>query len=347
MYLQQILLQIYQRINGQRSESAAYHLLRGKRSGQTIQDVGTFGLQPYFSILPKFSKTNFQEAFDQLIENGWLYYDEKQALRLTKRGNCLFDKSPNFHFNGWFYRGNEQIFFKRLSLVVQTLSHIYEGDWRFLPVQKEDEIQAFVKGFLKNYSYKDSTFRKQLRDEMEASLLQLPISNESKQIMMLRLTGYMQTGWTWQQLSFQFDRQELDIQLMFVELLHTWLDFLTINGNQNNFPLLHNLSINIRIELLLTDSTKKTADLYDRGYTLEQISYMRKLKMSTIEDHFVEMAMVQPNFPLVQFIQEEDVQKVLYILEKTGSKRLKVIREELPQLSYFQIRLVIAAKGGK
>ncbi len=314
---------------------------------QTIQDVGTFGLHAYFCILPKLSKANFQEAFDQLIENGWLFYDEKEVLQLTNRGTDILDKSPEFHFNGWFYRGNEQIFFKRLSLVVQTLSHIHEGDWRFLPVQREEEIQAFAKSFLKHFPYKDSTFRIQLRDEIETSLKQLHVSEESKQIMMLRLTGYMQSGWTWQQISLKFDRRELDVQLMLVELLHIWLDFLTTSGNQHEFPLLQHLTKNIRIELLLTDSTKKTSDLYNRGYSLEQIAYMRKLKMSTIEDHFVEMAMIQPNFPLIRFIQDEDIQKVLHVLEETGSKRLKVIREKLPQLTYFQIRLVIAAKGGQ
>ncbi|MGG0655565.1 helix-turn-helix domain-containing protein [Rummeliibacillus pycnus] len=345
MYLQQLLLHIFQKFNGQRSESAAYHLLRGKRSGQTIQDVGTFGLHEYFCIIPKLSKDNYKDAFDQLIENGWIFYDENKMLQLSTRGKDVLVKSPTFHFNGWFYRGNERTFFKRLSLVVQTLSHIHAKDWRFIPIQKEEEIQQWVKNFLKHHAYKNVDFRLQLREEIEVSFKQLQISEESKQIAMLRLTGYQLTGWTWQQLAREFDCSELDTQLMLVELLHIWLDCIT--NASNPYPLLHQISENIRIELLLTDSTKKTVDLYERGYSLEQIAYMRHLKSSTIEDHFVEMAMTDPRFPLVQFIKEEDVQKVIKVLNETGSKRLKVIREQLPQLSYFQIRLVIAAKGGK
>ena len=38
----QILLQIFQKLNKERTISAAYHVLRGKRSGQTIQDIGLF-----------------------------------------------------------------------------------------------------------------------------------------------------------------------------------------------------------------------------------------------------------------------------------------------------------------
>ncbi len=109
------------------------------------------------------------------------------------------------------------------------------------------------------------------------------------------------------------------------------------------FPKNKLLTENIRIENLLTDSTQKTADLFKRGYSLEQIAMMRHLKTSTIEDHFVEMAMIIRDFPLHQFIDEADVEKVMDVLSTTESKRLKIIREQIPQFSYFQIRLVIAA----
>lgn len=345
MYLQHLLLHIFQKFGGQRSEIAAYHLLRGKRSGQTIQDVGTFDLYTYFSIIPKLSKDKFNRAVKELLENGWIFYDEMKTLHLTSRGIDLLKKSAKLNFNGWYYRGNEHIFYKRLSLIVQTLSHIHANDWHFTPIQKEEEIQIWVKNFLNHYSYKESSFRLQFRKEIEESIKQLQLAEESKQIVILRLTGYRLTGWTWQQLANQLDRSESDVQLMFVELLQTWLDTITFSKKQ--YPLLEQLAENVRIKLLLTDSTKKTADLYERGYTLEQIANIRQLKISTIEDHFVEMAMSEPHFPILQFIQEEDIAKVKVVLKETGSKRLKVIREQVPYLSYFQIRLVIASKGGK
>lgn len=345
MYLQQLMLDIFQKFDGQRSETAAFHLICGKRSGQTIQDVGTFGLEAYFSIMPKLSKQQYLEAFEQLIENGWVFYDEQKALQLTTRGKDVLEKSNAFHFNGWFYRGNEHVFFKRLSLIVQTFSYVKVKDFRFNPIQKDEEIQAWVKYFLMRHPYKDPSFHLQFRNEIENSIKNLHISEQAKQIVMFRLTGFHLTGWTWQQLASQFDCGELDVQFMFVELLHTWLDLLTLESAQ--FPLLYRLTENIRIENLLTDSTQKTADLFKRGYSLEQIAMMRHLKTSTIEDHFVEMAMIIRDFPLHQFIDEADVEKVMDVLSTTESKRLKIIREQIPQFSYFQIRLVIAAKGGE
>lgn len=58
----QILLQIFQKLNNERTVSAAYHILRGKRSGQTIQDVGLFQLHNYFGLLPKLPRAIFDEA---------------------------------------------------------------------------------------------------------------------------------------------------------------------------------------------------------------------------------------------------------------------------------------------
>lgn len=344
MYIQQVLLSIFSSMNGQRSATAALHLLRGKRSGQTIQDVGTFHLHKYFGILPKLSKNTFTDELNQLIDAGWVHINDGQQAIITARGKTVLQQSKEILFNGWYYRGNEHIFFKRLSLVVQTLSHFHAGDYRFMPLQKDEEIQHFVKQFLMGKPYKETKFKNQFRDELEESIQQLPLDDKHKLTIVLRITGYRLSGWTWQQLAEEFDATELDMQLILIESLHIWLDDLYAKRNQ--YPFLHQLAAGIRLENVLNDSTKKTADLYYNGYTPDQIAQMRSLKISTIEDHFVEMAMNDIDFPLNQFISEEDTDKARDVMRQTGSKKLKVIRESIPHLSYFQIRLVMATKGG-
>ena len=66
MIFNQILLHILLILKNERTVSSAYHLLRGKRSGQTIQDVGMFKLHCYFGILPKLKRTTFDEAVEAL-----------------------------------------------------------------------------------------------------------------------------------------------------------------------------------------------------------------------------------------------------------------------------------------
>ena len=48
MHFHQILLFIIHKLSGQRSENAPYYLIKGKKSGQTIQDVTYFQLSSFF-----------------------------------------------------------------------------------------------------------------------------------------------------------------------------------------------------------------------------------------------------------------------------------------------------------
>ena len=71
MNLSSILLTIISRIDGERTIYAGLHLLRGKRSGQTLQDVEYYGLKDFFGILPKLTAERFDEAAKQLSGFGF------------------------------------------------------------------------------------------------------------------------------------------------------------------------------------------------------------------------------------------------------------------------------------
>ena len=70
MNLSSILLSIISRIDGERTIYAGLHLLRGKRSGQTLQDVEYYGLKSFFGILPKLTVERFDEAAKELMNLG-------------------------------------------------------------------------------------------------------------------------------------------------------------------------------------------------------------------------------------------------------------------------------------
>ena len=76
MLFQQILLTILSTFQNERTISAAYHLLKGKRSGQTIQDVGLFKLYQFFGLLPKLSRKKFEEQLDLLFAKNMIVLEE-------------------------------------------------------------------------------------------------------------------------------------------------------------------------------------------------------------------------------------------------------------------------------
>lgn len=335
MKFKQLLLYLLQRFQQQRTVSAPFHLLKGKKSGQTIQDVGLFSLYPYFSLLPKLSRARFDEAIQALVIDGTIIVHEQGAYEvLAERVKDVC------YFNGWHYRGNEHVFFARLSLVVQTLSQQQANDMRFVPLQKDESVQAYVRDFLRWAQYDSGTLGTVLKEEL--TIVCEELDDEAAQLLLLRLSGANVPGYSWAQLAHYRQEELLDTQLTFISALHHVLRQIELQ----NVPLLQALTQHIKVEAFVTQSAQQTAQLHKAGYTIAQIAQMRRLKESTIEDHIVEMAMSEEQFELSQFVDVEEVKKVWALVQSLNTRKLKIIKERLPHLTYFQLRLILA-KGGQ
>ena len=82
------------------------------------------------------------------------------------------------------------------------------------------------------------------------------------------------------------------------------------------------------------------------AFLLKKLSTARNLKKSTIEDHFVEMSINDAEFPLTQFVSEEDAEAVAGKVKEIGTRRLRLLKSEFETLSYFQLRLILGARTG-
>ncbi len=340
MIFQQILIQIFHKLSQERTISAPYHLLRGKRSGQTVQDVGIYHLHNYFGIMPKLSRKKYDKELTALIEENFILVNEDGFYQLTNKAIEQLDDMHKLSFDGWHYRGNEHIFFARLSLVVQSLSHQVAGKMSFIPLQKDEQVQNWVKNFLKTNRYQDGQLQQRLLEEILNSLEQSTLEERAKEIVILRLSGFEAAGLTWQQIGAITNTNEMDLQLIYIAALHSWINVISLNSDK--YSLLSQMCLDIRIKNPLSGSAYQTAELFNKGHSIEQISRYRRLKMSTIEDHIVELAMNEPQFQVEQFVSDEDIKKVLTAVEDYNTRKLKVLHEVVPHLSYFQLRLVLA-----
>lgn len=344
MLFQQILLKILLKFQNERTISAAFHLLKGKRSGQTIQDVGLFHMHQYFGLLPKLARGHFDEQIDLLFAKKYIHIEENGIYHMTDIGVKLSSEPLSHRFDGWHYRGNEHVFFARLALVVQGLSHQTAGLKSFIPIEKDEEVQRMVREFLRTNQFQQHSLQSKVYLEIEKGLENIPVEELVKTLIVSRLSGFQEPGLTWQQMAFGFHMQEMDIRLMYCSGLQQWVN--EILTDAPNYPYLNQLTQGIRIERMLTSSANETAQLYKRGISLEQISSMRKLKLNTIEDHIVELAMNDATFNIESFVNWEDQQMIMTASEDYQTKKLKVLREIMPHVSYFQLRLALA-KGVK
>lgn len=342
MLFQQIILQLVDRFNEERTISASFHMLKGKRSGQTIQDVRNYGMTQYFSLFPNLSKQLYDQTIHEMIELEWLKVNDLSIPHVTKMGHQKLDNIPTLQLNGWLYRGNERIFFSRLSLVTQTLSHIHSNDFSFIPFQKDEKIQLWVRNFLQAHPYKSREFIQMYDAELRKVFQAQKLEEVHRLILSHRFSGFEVSGLTWKQLSHTLKIEQMDLQVLFQECLHILLDEISMNPS---CILLNKITEGVITTCALTESAKKTAEFYQNGHSFDQIMTIRQLKSSTIEDHFVEMAMSGHLKAVQQFFPHKDIGVLSQQMKNQQTKKLKTLKTIYPMYSYFQLRLLLALGG--
>ncbi|WP_052504607.1 helix-turn-helix domain-containing protein [Rossellomorea aquimaris] len=345
-YLNYVILYCFMQINGERSIYSVFHILKGKKSSQSIQDAHLFYLHPFFLSLPKLKRAYFNQKVKELEKEGYIIVDEGGRAIVTPEGAVAVkgafqgDAFPS-NMNGLVYGDQTILFWRKLSLLIQVISNGKQQETLYFPVQRNKNIQDWVKGCLKanpNIENLSSALYKELH-----SLLTMLSQTLDPTIFVFRLTGYKDYGWTELQVAEKLNMHQEEFRFQFLNLIHGMLSI--VEKECSTYPILFSISLKSDQQQNLTISTSKTYELYQRGHTIEEISRIRELKINTIEDHVIELILTQKEFDIEPFISQEEYQNVLMVMKETQTKRLKPIKEKLPHLSYFQIRVTIAKAG--
>lgn len=345
-FIHLVILHCISKIKGERSVSSIYHLLTGKKSSQTIQDGMLFKIDSFFKTFPKLTRPFLDSIVNQLAANGFIDVKEDGIYELSPSGKRLLqERWGNYSFlsylNGWKFQYADE-FWKRLSLFVQVASHMKTQSAAYIPVQKEKEIQKWMKQFLFRQPYSKEKLSEQLYKELIHFFRKN--KNVDPAVIVYRFSGKENIGLTDDQAARFLKREYTLYHYEFISCLHFMMDY--IGKNPAQFPLLKGTADGLVKEQPLTGSTKKTYELLQKGYSIEEISAMRNLKLNTIYDHIVELAFYLDDFPIFPYVNDQLATKIETAIAKSRSKQLKTIRQYVPEAEYFQIRLVLAKNGG-
>lgn len=344
-FLHEIILQCLAKLNGERSIYAIYHLLNGKKSSQTIQDAHLFQLDCFFNTDRSVSRRQLEVVVADLEGQQLVDRESEQIFRLTEKG--IVKASQFYHLypfisylHGWKYK-DADLFWARLNLLVQVVSNLTAAKTDYLPIQKNKEIQGWLKKYLHKSRFDRNVLAEKLYDELEKGC------EEAKEIdpavLIIRLTGHHTIGLTSLQASEALQMEPTFYHYQFTAFLHQLIAM--IQANKEHFPLLYGLVADLETETSLTESTNKTYHLLQKGYSLEEIAIMRRLKMNTIYDHLVELAVQIASFDIAPYVDQKMEQRILQASRQTTSKQLKNIRALVQDANYFEIRLVMAKHG--
>ncbi|WP_042223563.1 helix-turn-helix domain-containing protein [Oceanobacillus manasiensis] len=344
MLLKGIILVCCDRLSDERTDSAIYHILTGKRSVQTVQDIHLYQLTTYYNIHKKLDREVYNRILNELNEEGFLIRDQAYStLQLTTKGKMwLHDKKdqyPIHYFNGLKFKDTADMFLDRLTLVIQTFSNVGMKRFSFIPVVDNHLAESWVK---EQYNLNKARIPSYLRDlHSELFHLLLELKEKEATIFVDRLSGHQYYGMSWEQLANSYDMIMEDVQLLLTGISHQMCS--KIMDKEVTFPLLYNMIMEGSKKRLLTDSAFKTFQLLEKQYSIENIALVRNLRVNTIQDHLVEIALYQEDFPIQNYVPAATQKDILMAIQKATSNKLKEIKALTEkETTYFQIRLFMA-----
>ncbi|WP_163654220.1 helix-turn-helix domain-containing protein [Listeria sp. PSOL-1] len=318
--LDQYLLFLLKKLVRPRKLPFLHAVMTGRRIGQTIQDIHLFKAEAYFGLLPNLSKELLQERCEKLLRSGAILQSENGFIL------AIDFSTPDFlrkDWNGFRACNRPQQFFKRLMLLVQVLSNKKYDKAHYLPIIRDKEVQIFIKQWLNRYGKNE-----QIRTNLHEELYRFSANQPYPELYIYRLSGGDWIGETAAQIAEK-------LALPLYESYFEWrygLEQLILAPAA--FPILQTLIAPVFSNL--TNSSYFTYEKMKQGMSSKQLASIRNLKLSTIQDHIVEIAATLPTeFPLTI---NQEIQKALQETEYTS---LKEIKQLFPEWSYFDIRLAV------
>lgn len=346
MIIEQVVMQCFKKISSNRSATAVYHLITGKKSIQTIQDAKLFQLEDLYGIYRPFKKTGFYHVLQKCRDNQWLEFagkhKEQDLYIITDAGNSWLQRQDGLllsYYKGRQYENHDELFLKRLYLLIQTLSNTAWNEFNFIPIVDDRDTTNWVKQTYAAVKGQEKQVLKHLYHEL-VNLLET-FDEQYTHIFIDRLTGHQHYGQSVSQLSEVYRYQEDDIYLILIAMVHRMLTL--IHKEKDQCPIMGRLIQDQSKKLILSKSAMSTYKLIKKGLNLQQIEQIRQLKLNTIYDHIVEIAINDKDFQISPYVSETIYTEVMDVFNKSRHARLKDIKENVhPEITYFQIRLVLA-----
>lgn len=346
-FLGVVFLYLVKRMNGSRTIFGAYHILKGKKSAQTLQDCQLFYVAQLFGVYKDLNRKTFLEMVDMLVEKNYISFSNENYVSITTAGDVTLTSQLDAlpfpaHLNGFAYKDITTVFWKRLALLTQSISFLKKQENNFVPIIKDDRTQQWVKKKLTNKFTSIDDLSRNLHKEFKTILQQF--TERQSLLFVLRLTGRHRFGLTLDQIADYFKIDTNYARIEFLGVIHGILE--KVIKNNQLYPTLFSLIEDKANITLLTETAQKTLALLKKSLEIEQIIKIRKLKRNTVEDHLVEIAMNVPDFPIDHLVTKKKQAMIYAAIQQLQTRKLKIIKEGLSEsISYFEIRLTIAKRG--
>lgn len=271
--------------------STLYHLLIGKRTSSVLIHGFFYRNLSLFDSFSQLEEKQFNRWIQQLIQKKWI--EESDGFgQLTEAGRIKLQSTQRtqlIDLNGLRFGRERQRMWQLSLLAVQVISYLTYHKKEYVPLDGRPFFLYQIKKWLRQA---EEGLLTDFPVELEQILTAL--SNEQANFLANQFSGYEQYGRVaFQLLSEEWQETPWD-RLYYQNAIDA---FLYQALQQPNFRrLLGQLD-----QLNYNQSMLKTRKLYLSGLSLEEIGQQRRLKQGTLNDHFIEWALLADDFPFSDF----------------------------------------------
>jgi len=340
-YLDYFYLSLFSQAHSKKS-STIYHILTGKKTASILYSAEKYQLTHFFSLFPKLNRVEFNNSIKKMTNlNYLLLSEEKEDYYLSTSG----EKNYYDYFVDHYYpkqlnqlqNGLALIhFWRTLTLVTQVLSEIRYKNKHYVPIEKEWEKQIWLKKWLKKNGENKQELAIEFGKEWILILDKLPLLNA--EIVAVNLSGHENTGKTQKQQAEKYKKESVEVNLLLLDSLA--LIGKIMKQHQEKMPLF----FSIYKEMLhtydgTTKSTAITRQYLSKGYSLEKIAKLRQLKSSTVNEHVIEISIMDPSFNLSTVLPIDKLEEIKQLLKEMPTITYQEIIRIKPEALFLWYRL--------
>ncbi|KAF1301081.1 helix-turn-helix domain-containing protein [Enterococcus saccharolyticus] len=302
--------------------STLYQLLSGKRTSSVLCYAFFHDLFHLVGVLPELKEKELDVCLFELTKAGKL--SEEHGLYALIGEECpereLLKEVDFFRFGR---KADET--WRSLQFIVQVSSYLNREE-TYIPLENSPFYTERARQLV--HTYRDK-LPEMIYQELLAIFSQLP--SQQADLLAQTLTGYHQNGAVFFQVLPKEQQTPPWATVLVGRAMHHFFRILAKHPDFILYQFLRPILNQNRNQSMLF-----TRKLFQQGATFEEIMRTRRLRKGTIQDHLIEWALVDEQFPFETFISEwEQCQQ---LPEESWKYRYKELTERC-EASFLDIRL--------
>ncbi|OTN90476.1 hypothetical protein A5819_002976 [Enterococcus sp. 7E2_DIV0204] len=311
--------------------STLYHLLKGKRTSSVLLYGFLYENLRFFQLFPELSEKQFDILLDNLVKQELLSKTSDSEVQITAKGlqSLTHEKDHYSWIDNYRFGKTDEMIWRLLQFTVQVVSQLSYNNKNYLPLEQSPLYQKQIKTYIK--SLPKARLIETVKKEWSQIFSVLP--EEEADFFAQQFSGYQTIG----KASFQLmNEQETVFNRLLIkkEKLHHLIDTILL---MPDVSFLKKLILPL-VKQNENKSMNETARYLSTQFSIDALAVQRKVKLSTIKDHLMELALTK-DFPFERFISQPTYACLRDYSKPYQDWTYRVVKQENPEVDYFEFRL--------